>query len=482
MVNSGLAKDVILLSDKDITSIFEILNGEKISRADSEVYGFVSSDGTIYLNSERLSANTPIHEFGHLFWSIMPQETKSKLTTLLKQTAEWKRIKNLPAYANLKNDDAIADEVFNTILGDYGENSQRVQKIIGKDITLVARIKNAINEFWEWLKSLFGTEAKINHFAKQTLGELLSGKNLSADTSNANNSRLNANLEFAKQSDYDFDVTGITEANAQEMKSIKETAISNGTFLKAPNGKDTNLNERQWLQVRTKSFKQWFGDWEKNPSKASKVIDENDEPQVVYYGDKFMSHFDDTRVDRRFWDSKTMMFFVKKYSDLEETEAQINELHKNNKDWADTSKKIEEYRSKGICNLSPDEHVAYDTLLKRRNSYTDVSKQHAELLAKRKEADNKDVELYEKAIKQGDLQPFFVDIKKPASNRGYIYGYDDIKQYDGAIESYPNGKLVVIDAYNNTNQVKSATGNNAISTARAVTSASNSSAKKAPQH
>jgi hypothetical protein len=46
------------------------------------------------------------------------------------------------------------------------------------------------------------------------------------------------------------------------MKQIKEAAIKNGTFMKAPNGKPTNLNEKQWLQVRTKAFKEWFGDWE----------------------------------------------------------------------------------------------------------------------------------------------------------------------------------------------------------------------------
>lgn len=32
--------------------------------------------------------------------------------------------------------------------------------------------------------------------------------------------------------------------------------------MKAPNGKPTNLTEKQWLQVRTKAFKDWFGDWE----------------------------------------------------------------------------------------------------------------------------------------------------------------------------------------------------------------------------
>ena len=46
-----------------------------------------------------------------------------------------------------------------------------------------------------------------------------------------------------------------------EMQSIKDKAIADGTFMKAPNGNPTNLNERQWLQVRTKAFKDWFGDW-----------------------------------------------------------------------------------------------------------------------------------------------------------------------------------------------------------------------------
>lgn len=48
-----------------------------------------------------------------------------------------------------------------------------------------------------------------------------------------------------------------------EMNSIKEKAIADGSFMKAPNGKSTNLDERQWLQVRTKEFKEWFGDWER---------------------------------------------------------------------------------------------------------------------------------------------------------------------------------------------------------------------------
>lgn len=54
--------------------------------------------------------------------------------------------------------------------------------------------------------------------------------------------------------------------------------------LKAPNGRKSNLNKKQWNQVRTEAFKKWFGDWENDPANASKVVDENGEPLVVYHG------------------------------------------------------------------------------------------------------------------------------------------------------------------------------------------------------
>ena len=52
----------------------------------------------------------------------------------------------------------------------------------------------------------------------------------------------------------------------------------------APNGKPSNLNATQYEQVRTPEFKAWFGDWENDPENASKVVDENGEPLVVYHG------------------------------------------------------------------------------------------------------------------------------------------------------------------------------------------------------
>ena len=94
-------------------------------------------------------------------------------------------------------------------------------------------------------------------------------------------------INQGKYKNYSLGLSSISrlreEQYTSEMQSIKDKAIADGTFMKAPNGNLTNLTERQWLQVRTKNFINWFGDWINDPSNASKVVDENGEPLVVYH-------------------------------------------------------------------------------------------------------------------------------------------------------------------------------------------------------
>lgn len=77
-------------------------------------------------------------------------------------------------------------------------------------------------------------------------------------------------------------------AYTKEEQDILSRAPRNekGQFL-APNGRVSNLTEKQYAQVRTKAFKNWFGDWENDPKNASKVVDENGEPLVVYHNTPF---------------------------------------------------------------------------------------------------------------------------------------------------------------------------------------------------
>ncbi len=81
-------------------------------------------------------------------------------------------------------------------------------------------------------------------------------------------------------------------ASASESKAKAQEGV-------APNGKPSKLSPEQWKAVRTPEFKSWFGDWEKDPKNASKVMDENGEPLVQYHWrDEALS--DDTFYDKGF--------------------------------------------------------------------------------------------------------------------------------------------------------------------------------------
>lgn len=143
------------------------------------------------------------------------------------------------------------------------DNVQGILKWINKDRLLVAvDEKKAIN----WIDKQRSNSAEVAKTANSfdDAAKVIKGfKNPKLSGENLRQQRKNS----------------ITE----EMQSIKTKAQSDGTFMLAPNGEPTNLTERQWLQVRTESFKEWFGDWENAPENASKVVDENGEPRVVYH-------------------------------------------------------------------------------------------------------------------------------------------------------------------------------------------------------
>ena len=215
-------------------------------RPNGTVLGFVKGN-TIYLNPDEVSLNTPIHEFGHLWVSQVKghfPELWERGKELFLESDYLRKVQADPNYQHLDLDGQI-DEAMARAIGDRGEQEL--------DKTLLEKILDWIAEVWDKIGGVFGIEnltseqisdLTLQDFTDMATSELLSGQNLTE--------RVNDNRG------------GATRYNtADETSDIKAKAISDGTFMKAPNGKDTNLTERQWLQVRTKAFKKWFGDWEK---------------------------------------------------------------------------------------------------------------------------------------------------------------------------------------------------------------------------
>ena len=79
-----------------------------------------------------------------------------------------------------------------------------------------------------------------------------------------------------------------TTANTAQAEEFEATAQQYGgevAYNAAKAAGETELDYRQWVQVRTPSFKAWFGDWQHDPKNASKVVHpKTGEPLVVYHG------------------------------------------------------------------------------------------------------------------------------------------------------------------------------------------------------
>ena len=250
-------------------------NGVSFFRtADGNAYGFTVG-GKIYIDPRIATADTPIHEYAHLWASAMqklnPNEWEN-IVNLMKGTPIWEEVKR--NYPELTTDNEIADEVLAFYSGSRGAerlreehakilkgNGNVIEKV--KAINAIKRVKEALKRFWKNVAEWFGIHfTTAEDVADKVLSDLLNGVNPTL-----------AGVE----NDIRF------EENSEEA-DIVARAKADGTYMKAPNGKKSNLSPRQWVQVRTKAFKDWFGDWENDPDNSSKVVDENGEPMVVYHG------------------------------------------------------------------------------------------------------------------------------------------------------------------------------------------------------
>ena len=105
----------------------------------------------------------------------------------------------------------------------------------------------------------------------------------------------NGNNEANNDSDTRFQI--VDNSLSDEEKNIVETAKANDTYMKAPNGKPTNLSEKQWAQVRTTAFKNWFGDWEK----AARIEKVRRSKAVVISGSEYKDKYELNRDSAKEW-------------------------------------------------------------------------------------------------------------------------------------------------------------------------------------
>lgn len=159
----------------------QIVDHTKFAQGKGVVYGY--TDGKeIVLNQEHLNANTPIHEYQHL-WRTAAKEMNPELIEhgdkLIMQTQLFADLKEDPNYKHL-SDDEICDEAFARLTGEDGAAilEQMANEAIkenpldtAKELTIINRLKNWLKKFWYWTLDTF-TKWKPEDIKKMTLEDI----------------------------------------------------------------------------------------------------------------------------------------------------------------------------------------------------------------------------------------------------------------------------------------------------------------------
>lgn len=145
------------------------------------VYGY--TDGKeIVLNQEHLNANTPIHEYQHL-WRTAAKNMNPELIEhgdkLIMQTQLFADLKEDPNYKHL-SDEQICDEAFARLTGEDGAAilEQMANDAIkenpldtAKELSIINRLKDWLKKFWYWTLDTF-TKWKPEDIKKMTLEDI----------------------------------------------------------------------------------------------------------------------------------------------------------------------------------------------------------------------------------------------------------------------------------------------------------------------
>lgn len=259
-------KDVRHLITSDVEGWFNPKTGKVTLIADS-------INATKTMSKEERLQFVAWHEMAHRginvgykgsYDSLMQDVGKNKAISQIADAIQAQR-KNTDDLAATNRSVAIEEAIaemmaahetgkWNELESRYGVEIKKGQRQSAK--SWLAMTAQKIRDF---LSKLFGAERAAQFSDEDVLNLISRIKN-----SSLNETRETGDLRFSRNEE-------LTEERYNQAKEKGETEL---TF-------------KQWQQVRSPEFKAWFGDWENQAWKASKVVNERTgEPLVVYHGTK----------------------------------------------------------------------------------------------------------------------------------------------------------------------------------------------------
>lgn len=215
----------IAISEKELRELgfYDI---QFLRTKDGTIYGAKFPDGSIYINPNELNANTPIHEFGHIWEQAFGARFKAGVE-ILKQSAKGRalieQVRNNPFYKKM-TPEQIEREALVVAIGNKGE------QLFGA--SNYEKMKQWMSDLFKTIKEKLGIKQKLTadetleNFTKGVVGELLGGKVLNEEIGKNILNLLNDKNEM-----------NYGELNRQSEKIINGTAYIDRLSLEEEKGR-----------------------------------------------------------------------------------------------------------------------------------------------------------------------------------------------------------------------------------------------------
>jgi hypothetical protein len=125
---------------------------------EGEVYGFTAG-GKIYLDSERMNAATPMHEYTELWSQIVARENPElwmRGVELMKHTLVWDEVNADPNYKELSEELRVSETLSRIVADEFAGK----QDAIADSSVLLGKLRAWMRKFWGFLKGTFAKWTK----------------------------------------------------------------------------------------------------------------------------------------------------------------------------------------------------------------------------------------------------------------------------------------------------------------------------------
>lgn len=257
--------------------------------------------GVIYAG-ENADTSTFLHELFH-FAADIDESGRRQLSSAVKRMAN----ENAAMLRQFINDhgEIFADKNVDRVMELFSnlDENDRWSTELNEAMTSLYEAWTATHDAANLTPEVKGILEKIADFMRQVYQTIKGNAKLDADvqagferimgydgsTIASSEQQTRTSEETLYQSDRAAETGDEFEQTEKELRSIASNFDDQGRHL-APNGKPSNLPYRQWVMVRTPSFKKWFGDW-LDAANIEWLI--NSEPNAILTGEEFKENIID---------------------------------------------------------------------------------------------------------------------------------------------------------------------------------------------